>query len=374
MPPNLPPCSQPQTLTAQTFGSSYTFVNEIGRGTEGTVSCWKNRTTGQVVALKVPRSPQRSKDLLAEIAALNKVPPNEHINNLLTHMLQHAPVGPALVFDLAQWGDVSQYRCTLLRCTDKVPEITLWKFLRDMSLALDWLHNKIGEAQIHGDLKPENILVFSPPGWSRERVPTLPVFKISDIARMQPASSNRKYHGTYEFGPPYAERDQKQTPAVDVWAIGASLQNFALGVLPVINKHDFIKEKKEQGGSVPTLADLLTESWRRIIPHQYRPLHMDVEFQADVMKIKHPAQYSHDLNRWYSTLVEEDVSKRISAKTLVKRFVPYADVKIQTMVREQEYNQARAALIREHEYNQTRAALLHEQDRNERQMRPRASE
>ncbi|KAF2447026.1 kinase-like protein [Karstenula rhodostoma CBS 690.94] len=351
MHPEMPPQNQPQSIPAQNFRNFFKFVQEIGQGTEGIVSRWENLTTGQVVALKVPRSPDRSKDLLAEIEALKKVPPHENIATLLTYLLQHQPVGPALVFELAEYGDVSSYRRRIMQSYTRVPEITLWKFLRDMSLALDWLHNKMVESHIHGDLKPENILVFSPVGWKGEGVPTLPTFKIGDIARMQPANAHRKYNGTYEFGPPRTERQRKQTPAVDVWAIGASLQNFALGVLPVMNKADFIKEKKEQGGAVPTLADLQTEAWRDIIPHQYRPLNADVEFQRDMMKMQRPVPpYSFDLNRWYDQLVEEETTKRISSRTLAKRFVPYADVKIQTMIREHEH---KLAMLR---YDEAQAA------------------
>ncbi|KAL5377528.1 hypothetical protein DPSP01_009719 [Paraphaeosphaeria sporulosa] len=335
MPTNMLLCSQLAPVNPQTFRHIFTFVRDIGYGTEGTVSRWENRTAGQVVALKVPRTPDRSKDLLAEIVALKK----------------HEPVGPALVFELAQWGDVSKFRRTFLRYVDKVPEMTLWKFLLDMSLALDWLHNQMGEGHIHGDLKPENILVFSPPGWkgAHDKLPTLPTFKISDIARMKPASANIKYHGTYEFGPPLKERERKQTPAADVWAIGASLQNFALGVMPVKNKDEYIKEKEEEGGYVPTLEDLRTEKWRKIIPHQYRPINMSEDYQRYNMNIEPTAPYSFDLQRWYERLYAEDISKRASSKWLVKKYVPYAEVKIQTMLREQEQKRARQTFLGEQE-------------------------
>ncbi|KAF9738200.1 hypothetical protein PMIN06_011738 [Paraphaeosphaeria minitans] len=370
MSPTMLSCSQPMPTNPQSFRRAFTFVRDIGCGTEGTVSRWENRTTGQVVALKVPRTPDRSKDLLAEIAALKKVPPQEHINNFLTYILQYEPVGPALVFELAEWGDVSKFRRTLLGHLDKVPEMTLWKFLLDMSLALDWLHNNMGEAHIHGDLKPENILVFSPTGWNgaNDRLPTLPTFKISDIARMKPASANIKYHGTYEYGPPLPERERKQTPAADVWAIGASLQSFALGVMPVKSRVEYIKEKEKEGGYVPTLDDLRTEKWRKIIPHQYRPLNMSEEYQRYDMKIKPTAPYSFDLQRWYAALYAEDVSKRASSKWLVKKYVPYAQVKIHTMLREQEQNRVRQTFLREQEQRVERQRQILFQNR---ELRPR---
>jgi serine/threonine protein kinase len=340
----MPPSTKPQSpiwKDSQTFRSAFTFVRELASGSEGTVSRWKNNTTGQLVAVKTPRS-GRSNDLLNEIAALKKVPPYEHIVSLLTNFQQWEPVGPALIFELAEWGSVNAYRRHLLNHHNKVPEITLWKFLRDMSLALDWLHNRMSESHCHGDLKPENILVFSPLGWTSEEVPTLPTFKICDISRLRPVSSNEKFRGTYEFGPPHAERQVKQTPAVDIFAIGASLQWFALGVYPVVPAAEFIKSKKEQGGYVPTLADLRTEVWRAIIPYQYRPLNASIEFQRDVAKLAMPvAPYSHGLNQWYDKLVEERVEKRITSRSLARRLVPFADVYIETLVRQQQHEEAR---------------------------------
>jgi serine/threonine protein kinase len=338
------PRTKPQSplwKDSQTFRSAFTFVRTLASGTEGTVSRWENTTTDQLVAVKTPRS-SRSRDLLNEIAALKKVPPFEHIVSLLTHFQKWEPIGPALVFELAEWGSVYVYRRCLLIDHDKVPEMTLWKFLRDMSLALDWLHNQMDEPHCHGDLKPENILVFSPPGWTNEGVPVLPTFKICDISRLRSVGANVKFCGTYEYGPPHAERQVKQTPAVDVFSIGASLQWFALGVRPVVPAADFIKYKKEQGGYVPTLTDLKAEAWRAIVPYQYRPLNASIEFQRDVLKLAKPvAPYSHGLSQWYDRLVEEQVEKRITSRSLARQFVPFADVYIDTLIRQQQRENAR---------------------------------
>lgn len=346
MPPHMSQSNQPLRIDPRTFRQDFRYVRDIGQGTEGIVSRWERVDTRQAIAVKVPRSANCSIDLHDEIKAIMKVGTHEHVATLLAYHVQHAPIGPALMLELAQWGDVSTYRHHLLACVAKVPEMTLWKFLKDMSLALDWLHNGMGVSHIHGDLKPNNILVYSPSGWNNELVPRLPVFKITDLTRMQPATANVKYYGTYEYGPPLAERERKQTPAVDVWAIGASLQYFSLGVLPVQNKQEFIDYQSQKGGPVPTMEDLRTEKWRKIIPHQYRPLYMDPDFQRENMGIPVPAQYSIELQRWYEKLFEENPSKRASSSWLVAHYVPLAINKILTMVREEERQELLRNLLR----------------------------
>ncbi|KAJ4356325.1 uncharacterized protein N0V89_004357 [Didymosphaeria variabile] len=325
--------TNPQWKDAQIFRSTFTFKGEVAAGVDGTVSHWKKRTTGHSVAVKTANS-GRSTILQKEIAVLKKVPPYEHIVSLLTHFQEWQPVGPALVFELAEYGDMISYRKALRMQEggDGVPEMTLWKFLRDMSLGLDWLHNRIGEPHVHGDLKPDNVLVFSPPGWQSQDVPLLPTFRICDVSRLLPLSENGTFRGTYEFGPPFAERRVKQTPCGDVYSIGASMQWFALGILPVMSNAEFIKMKKLEGGAIPSLHDLKhNEAWRAELPPEYRPLDASIDFQKHNMKLERPVPpCSHELNKWYDKIIDVKLEKRISSRLLAKKVrsaggYPYRD-------------------------------------------------
>ncbi|KAL1606649.1 hypothetical protein SLS60_004055 [Paraconiothyrium brasiliense] len=336
--------TNPQWKDAQTFRSSFTFKGGVAAGMDGTVSHWQNRTTGQSVAVKTANF-GRSAILQKEVAVLKKVPPYEYLVALLTDFQDWQPVGPALVFELAPWGDMFSYRKALRMQVggDGVPEISLWKFLRDMSLGLDWLHNCTGEPHIHGDLKPENVLVFSPPGWNNQDVPLLPTFKICDVGRLLPLSKTTNFHGTYEFGPPFAERGVKQTPSCDVYSIGASMQWFALGILPVMSNVEFIKLQKEEGGPIPSLQDLkYDEAWRAKLPPVYRPLDASIDFQKHIMKLERPVPpCSHELNKWYAKITEVELEKRISSRSLARKLVPLADIHIQMANRKRCYEVAR---------------------------------
>lgn len=338
--------SQNQSLSwtdSATFRSNFTYIREIASGTEGTVGHWENLSTNALVAVKTPRHGHAS-NLQKEISAFKKIPPHTYIVRLLAHDQDWKPFGPALFFELAELGDVNFYRTKLKQHYGDVPEMTLWKFLRDMSLGMDWVHNHSGETYVHGDLKPENVLVFSPPGWNRRNVPLLPTFKICDISRMMPLSADElssKFRGTYEFGPPHAERQIKQTPAVDVYSIGASLQWFALGIFPVMSNTEFMKLKREEGGTLPSGHDMLNERWRAQLHPVHRPLEKPKVVQKSVMKLGTPAAtYSRAINQWYNKMMETNPNKRISSQTLAERFVPVADAHIETLDRKRYYELA----------------------------------
>ncbi|KAF1966237.1 kinase-like protein, partial [Bimuria novae-zelandiae CBS 107.79] len=307
----------------------------IHSGSDGSVSEWKHPSTGYVVAVKEPK-PGRSHMLKKEFEVFELIPEHANIVQLFGCIEDWSPAAPALVLELAQ-TDLNEYRYMLLENELRVPEMTLWKLMRDVSSGLAWLHNHCSKPFVHGDIKPENILVFDPPNWDGKNLPLVPIFKICDIGRMKPATKGDfiQFDGTPEFGPPIDERASSQTPAVDMWSLGASIQWFALGFYPHMLMSDFVEYARQEFQVQLTEQDLKGEGynkWRNHLPTMYRPLNASIEVQKDVLKLKSTVPpYSQILNSWYAKLFHQDASRRMRSKTLAKYFVPAADGQIKVL-------------------------------------------
>jgi serine/threonine protein kinase len=125
-------------------------------------------------------------------------------------------------------------------------EATVWKLLRDVSLALDYMHNKFPKRYVHNDIKPANILVTFPQCWKLlDGAPAKPVFQLTDFARMVAFPTPRNTDpnssiGTWEYSPNGRENTTMR-PSRDIWALGCTLQRFALGIEAVESHEDFIR-------------------------------------------------------------------------------------------------------------------------------------
>ncbi|KAJ4297612.1 hypothetical protein N0V90_005505 [Kalmusia sp. IMI 367209] len=313
------------------FCDRYQFVKYLNEGAEGKISRWEATDNGQLVAVKEAVRANRD-DLKREAQAFIKIGEHPNIVNFFGYD-PHWPVcPPALFIEHADLGDVTDYRALIRANGCDVAEVTLWKFLSDITQALDWIHNHLDEPCVHGDLKPGNILVMLPPDYDGGGIPLLPTFKICDVARLQPARKIGpvlRFDGTPEFGPPMAERRARIAPSVDIYAIGASIQLFQLGIHPTMSKQDFIETMKKAGVTpLPTERELNdpNHKWRFDMPPLYRPLNMPKEYQESVLKLKWPKPpVSNAFNDWYSMTMEESPARRISAKTLSKYFIPVSE-------------------------------------------------
>ncbi|KAF2257402.1 kinase-like protein, partial [Trematosphaeria pertusa] len=318
----------------------------LGEGTEGKVSLWRHKWKEEHIAVKQPaRGTDFHRNMLKqELKNLKMVGTHPNVVSLLGWDDYYAPIPPGIFLDYCQLGDLLEYQNLLVDAGHYVPEESIWKFLVDMSRGLDYLHNHLAVPYIHGDLKPSNILVARPPGCRNDEVPLLPIFKLADISRLVPyipgQGPNHMFFGTPEYGPPFSER-RAVAPAVDIYAIGATVQHLALGCYPTQDRKAFIREVMLQGMDAPHEKDLNHIKWRNLIPVVYRPINAAAEEQRTKYKLQHPnPPYSDVLNDWYSMCLEHEKHRRISADILTDWFVPLAEGQIEVLAAKRERDRA----------------------------------
>lgn len=325
------------------FQQSFTRRELLGSGGDGTVYKYTHSYSNLVVAIKRPLSSlgKCNKTILHEIATLEFLGHHPHIVTMLASSTRNYGVGVAIVMECCKLGDLIRYRelwCKQERARGKPErpsELTVWKLLRDMSLGLDYLHNKKNIRYVHNDFKPGNILVTYPEDWKKEDgVPAEPVFKITDFGRLTPFPTvqgfqTTHFKGTPEYAPPFEERRGAVRPSADIWGLGATIQLFVLGALPTISRETFIKSRQEAGENYPRASDHAawrSDEWRWRIPTLYRPLNVSKEVLKKEYDLASPPQdhapLSDQLNAWYFMMWREDRRLRIKSSELVKFVVP----------------------------------------------------
>ncbi|CAO2651165.1 Nn.00g094620.m01.CDS01 [Neocucurbitaria sp. VM-36] len=302
-----------------------------------------------VVAVKVPLDGERIvlKQFKREIENFKILGKHDHIVGMLTYSENHATLGLAIFLDICDLGDLKHYRvewCRQERAKGKPEqpsEVTIWKLLKDMSLGLYYLHNGLGTCYVHNDLKPGNILVAPPKGWNAaDGIPAEPTFKITDFGTMTPfptppQGKPRGWIGTPEFAPPLGEQFAPIHPSADIWSLGATIQYFALGVLPIKSKQVVLAYRQKSGLSLPhpdVKDPWVLPYWRKRRPTVYRPLNASVERYQTLHDLPHISRdykpYSASLNFQYSALWTLVRSVRITSEILVKNVVPLIDKEI----------------------------------------------
>jgi serine/threonine protein kinase len=340
------------------FEERFTKNKSLGRGADGVVCSYQDRT-GFVVAVKTPNC--STYEVMAsvnqEVQNLQAIGKHDNVASMLALCRDYRPLGPAIIFELCDLGDVNTYLETCFRqqvevtgLPPRVPEITILKLLRDVVLGLDFLHNGNAQGFVHGDLKPGNILVCRPPGCATNELPDEPIFKITDLGRMskypQPEGHvprNKGFHGTYEFAPPKAEQTEIIKPAIDIWALGAIIQYCALVTDPIQSRAALIEEREHDDERCPC-PDIdnddvwRTEYWRKCRPVVYRPINVqkrELFRNWDIGKkdlIYHHLHfyvpYSDTLQCWYKMLMDPDPVTRVSSAHLEKYVIPFVEQRI----------------------------------------------
>lgn len=337
------------------FSRRFTKKMELGQGADGEVVSYIDSYTNTEVAVKTPRmgkSSQRTAHaqyaIKKEIALLKCLGKHDNILGMLASCIDFQPIAPAIFFQVADLGDLRGYCQGLMNqqktlgLLQRMPEITILKLMHDIILALDFLHEG-SRCWVHTDIKPCNILVVTPPEYTAGDIPELPTFKLGDLGRMSeyPNTSNYvsdiyQWPGTFEFAPLISERLGPITPAADIWALGATVQSFALGITPVMSKGRLITALMQAGESYPHINDYdawAEDRWRAHREVVYRPLNIPLlelikKFDIDTGSASFPAiqthlPYSEGLNQVYEMMLEPGREARVSAAHLRKYAVPF---------------------------------------------------
>jgi len=321
----------------------FRVAKQLGKGGDGEVAQWTHVGTNISIAVKSPSPGNRNsrKAIQDEIRNFRKLKAHGNIVYLIAYNAD--PIFPQLFLELCELGSLLQYRklwCRQEKAKGRLgypTDVTIWKLLKDMSLALHFMHFQHAVCHVHTDLKPDNILVVPPHGWNPEHgIPMEPVFKVTDFARLTvyPAASPyevKEWFGTSEYGPPIRERSGAVHPAVDIWGLGATIQWFKTGHLPIQSKRTYLNNLPSRGK--PHLRPLTSRAWyadevrwNRVVV--YRPLDVSAarlrrEFDLEVGNDYKPS--SSLLEHAYRMLWHQDPHKRITSRSLVTLVVPGID-------------------------------------------------
>ncbi|KAF2029042.1 hypothetical protein EK21DRAFT_113264 [Setomelanomma holmii] len=183
-----------------------------------------------------------------------------------------------------------------------------------MGLGLDYIHNGLSKRYVHIDIKPDYIFTLTPPDYTDNDIPIVPHFKIADFARLT------------EY-PAHSERLSNGRP-VDIWALAATIQNFALGIKPTQSRAAFIVDCKAQGLHYPQDDD----EWylmRSLVPVMYRPIDATAQELRDNWDVDDPLPhhepYSHTLNTWYKSLFNTKPFARLNSARIRKHICSTAE-------------------------------------------------
>jgi serine/threonine protein kinase len=330
------------------FRSNFVRSRALGEGGDGMVFAYRHKRSNVSIAVKTAHDGSRH-CIIAEIEALKKIGSHENLAGMIGYCREFDANGPAIFLQLCDLGDLVDYSHKLRSqqreeagVQERLPEVTVIKLMRDMALGLDWMHNGTGTCNVHCDLKPANILVVRPPGHHGARIPDVPIFKITDFARITPYPVSRgeptpRWAGTYEYSPCAAEQAGVPKPAMDMWSLGCTVQSIALGIRATMSRGTFVRWAGGRFGKCPALDD--HETWyngpmRQHVPTVYRPLDLsadELESSPEWDTGKMPEGYrpfSAKLNGWYSPLFHPDPKKWVTASAMKNFVVPLIDAQI----------------------------------------------
>lgn len=227
------------------FDGRYRQDKLLGRGAFSEV--WKayDELTKTYVALKIYESTANSGEdgeemLTHEFALMINC---SHTNLVCPKYYGKCDGKPYLTLPFSEKGNINGM-------IGKMNEEEAWKLLRDAASALAYLHAKHPPI-IHQDIKPANILVgengeyqLTDFGISTQVKATMSRVSVHDVERYTA--------GSLPYMAPEKFAGKKPTPAIDVWALGATVYEMLSGDLPFGNDGGLLQKK---GMEVPELPE-----------------------------------------------------------------------------------------------------------------------
>ncbi len=237
--------------TNQLFHNRYRLIKKLGRGSFGEVWQARDEVTDIDVAIKVyialdDHGLEEFKGEFKTVHSLN------HPNLLRPEHYDIFESQPFLVMQLCG-GSVE-------RQVGKMEESEIWRFIRDVSRGLAYLHER---EIVHRDIKPDNILqneigdyVISDFGISTKMRSTL---------RRNSTRQKREVDvsGTIAYmAPELFTKTPAAVKATDIWALGAALYEIVKDELLFMGQGGILQLK---GAEIPSLPDSYSEDLRTVV-------------------------------------------------------------------------------------------------------------
>lgn len=255
----------------------YEILNQIGRGSYGSVYKAINRQTGDVCAIKKIPTKHDISYLTNEIRIMD-ILDCENIVRCLASACTDREV--SIIMEYCCGGSVKDVMRRLDRTLTQDQIVVI---LKDVLNGLDYLHSK---NRIHRDVKAANILL------NEEGVAKLGDFGVSEPLDPSRRTNNCSLIGTLLWLPPEVaglKPDQgcNPTPVIDIWSLGITIIEMAEGQPPYSNlkQTEALNEISNLERAAPTF--------------QNRDL------------------WSCDLKEFLGLCLEKDASKRKKAKELL---------------------------------------------------------
>jgi serine/threonine protein kinase len=222
-----------------TDSNGFHLLKTIGQGTQG--KCELLQRAGDGVIMVRKRTHPRQKSIKMEGNTPREVKilqdtlrPHPRIINLISYNVGKSGELDTY-YDYHAGGDLQHH----LQPQTGASEGFIWHVFRQMAEALAYLHcgyvrsdpNKSGKMPhkwrpiVHCDLKPDNIFLSAPPTTEN---PT-PDIILGDFG-LAVFDQEISGHGAPDYQPPEYPHN---TPAADVWALGATIHQMAHGHVPV---------------------------------------------------------------------------------------------------------------------------------------------
>ena len=241
-----------QYSVGQLLDGRYHLTRSIGSGSFGEVWVAIDKATDLEVAVKIYLSmdPQGLSDFKKEFQVSFDL---NHTNLLHANYLGTTAEDNRayLVMPLCPDGSASKY-------IGKADEFILWKFIKDVSAGLAYLHEQ-HPPLIHQDIKPDNILI------SKNGDFLITDFGISKQLRstLKKSVGHLNSAGSVSYmGPERFSKQSMPIKASDIWSLGVTVYEMAVGDLPFCGMGGSMQKK---GADIPELPDTFSDSLNMVV-------------------------------------------------------------------------------------------------------------
>lgn len=234
------------------FDSRYLLKKFIGSGSYGEVWLAIDQQTEVEVAVKIyiEMDSQGLNDFKKEFQVSFNL---NHTNLLHANFLEVSKDDKRayLVMPFCPQGSSSQY-------IGSIQESVLWEFIHDVASGLAYLHSQTPPI-IHQDIKPDNILI------ARNGEFVITDFGISQQARstLRRSSMHLSSAGSVAYmGPERFSKQYNSVKASDVWSLGVTIYELAVGELPFCGMGGSMQK---QGADIPDLPDTFSNELNMVM-------------------------------------------------------------------------------------------------------------
>ncbi|XP_077999417.1 inhibitor of nuclear factor kappa-B kinase subunit alpha-like [Glandiceps talaboti] len=211
-------CEAQVTNKTKSKSRKWKMVEVLGTGRYGTVSLWKNKETGERVALKERNKQVNDKMMVHWRREVEIVQTLQHENVVkavkVAELLEHSEDGEVLKLPLqyCNGGDLRKVLRRPENCCG-LQEYDVRELVKQLAAAIEHLHNK---RIMHRDIKPENITLHY-----KDNLKV--VYKLTDFGyavRWDEDPESRELVGTIQYLAPEMHGKKEYSHAVDYWSFG----------------------------------------------------------------------------------------------------------------------------------------------------------